>query len=285
MKEPRSLFKFRAFGPHTLDLLCNETAHYAAPSTFNDPLDCSPPLIVDSDRKTLEELLHAFHGPKDGTATIRRCRYAATEYGATNSALWTNVYLKELEIAVKAAFEAELLQNRVLSMASRWDSPLMWSHYADQHRGLCIQYDLRNNDCRELKPVRYGGPRAITTSDLAAWKIQQSQKAEANVRETFFYAKAAQWRYEREWRDLQKNDACDGAPFRIKAVYFGIRCDHCTQTCIIKLLCDQGRGVVFYRVCAHPKRFALVRQEVDLAEMAACGVNTSERLLVRDCFN
>src|SRR5207253_3097370 len=60
------------------------------------------------------------------------------------------------------------LQNRygkgICCFSEEYNNPLLWSHYGDQHRGICIGYTLDRRPKPDLRQVRYGGDRTITTS-------------------------------------------------------------------------------------------------------------------------
>lgn len=74
---------------------------------------------------------------------------------------------------------------------------LMWAHYADQHKGAVIEFDVQheffnrrhgpNDDLRHFRAVTYTQQRPavyLTDSDAI----------------DFFYFKSTEWKYEHEWR-------------------------------------------------------------------------------------
>jgi hypothetical protein len=82
----------------------------------------------------------------------------------------------------------------VLCLSSVCDSSLMWSHYADGHRGFVIGMNQRSpwfdrpradDDCYQLLEIEYGHP-AASVSLLELGRGTQM--------------KAPEWSYEREWR-------------------------------------------------------------------------------------
>lgn len=101
----------------------------------------------------------------------------------------------------------------------------MWSHYADEHRGICIEYDTRDQNHPRLDQINYKAPRAVKTSDLWRWKARNDDKAKKRVIDTYFYSKSSEWRYEKEWRDVSEKSGVKGVPFRITALLFGLRWD------------------------------------------------------------
>lgn len=276
-KTPRRLYKYRTFNVHTLRLLSDAEVYYASPRHFNDPLDCDPTIEIDVDRTALEKLcfrmLADAEGKERALQTIGELRYASTEYGdyKTDPAV-ERYYMRLCAREIKRSLDQEYSNLGVLSLASRWDSPLMWSHYADQHRGICIEYDLTEHVCRDLQPVRYNNPRSVKTSQLIECKIKKSLSAERRIQNTYFFSKAPQWRYEKEWRNIDHEPGSSIAPFRISGVYFGLRCDPAVQTTIVLLFANSTSRVVFYGLHPLDDGFRLKRRRIDTSEIEACGV-------------
>jgi hypothetical protein len=80
----------------------------------------------------------------------------------------------------------------VLCFSRSWRSPLLWSHYADKHRGLCLGFDVPDS---HLKHIAYVKDRlAVAPADL------DSTASSAAVRERLFCTKFEHWKYEDEVR-------------------------------------------------------------------------------------
>jgi hypothetical protein len=97
------------------------------------------------------------------------------------------------------------------------------------------------------------------------------------VRNAFFYAKAKQWRYEREWRNVSNSSGSDDAPVTLSAIYFGLRCDYAVVTSVVKLFSRSSVAVKFFDVYRRADSFRLKRWPVDVDEIEACGLRTSTR--------
>lgn len=282
---PRSLFRFRPFNSFTLDELCNEDVHYADPAGFNDPLDSRPYLVLDSDFQSLVTL-HTEVAKRLGKKLIKSdWKYLATEDAPAGSKEWQDAAAWIIRGDLDSALRLLFAEHRVLCLSSKWNSPLMWSHYADEHRGICIEYDTDQHDCWSLKPVRYDQPRGIKSSDLAEWLVAGSKTAEEQIRETYFYRKAREWDYEKEWRDLASQRVGAGSPFRMKAIYFGIRCSEAVKTTIVRLFGDRGESLRFYAVTEHATEFRLQRTRFDAEAIDECHPQPSDRLMGRDTFS
>lgn len=74
---------------------------------------------------------------------MRSYRYNATECGGTHDddADGTATYLDYITQDINNYFKERFKDCGVPSLASDWDNPLMWSHYADEHGGICIEYE------------------------------------------------------------------------------------------------------------------------------------------------
>ena len=171
MRTPKHLYKYRAFNVNTLRLLDLAEVYYADPRGFNDPLDCDPSIQVDTDIASLEKLLYRMlvkiQGKDSALREMNNHRYMCTEYGDYKTDAKTAAYYtRRLAADVDGLLKAELGKRGVLSLAAKWDCPLMWSHYADEHRGLCIEYDTTDTVFNGLSPVSYSSPRAVRVSDL-----------------------------------------------------------------------------------------------------------------------
>lgn len=86
---------------------------------------------------------------------------------------------------------------RILSFSEDAKHPLMWAHYADSHRGICLGFDT--SYLTRIAQVRY--PTRIPRLDP---KLPDARKLEAA-----FLTKRAAWSYEREWRIIQSEAAED----------------------------------------------------------------------------
>lgn len=63
---------------------------------------------------------------------------------------------KELRQALKSWKEDFHKTKGMLCFSESWDNPVLWSHYADKHRGICLGFDIPNQYATE---VNYTGKR------------------------------------------------------------------------------------------------------------------------------
>lgn len=283
---PNKLYKYRRFDVRTLRSLTEAEVHYASPRTFNDPMDCDPTIEVDVNRETLEKLYYRMllrRLNKDEAAQeIGHLRYMSTEYGdfRTNKDVEAHL-VRVLASRVKDELDDEFGKTGVLSLSATWSSALMWSHYADEHRGICIEYDTTDQEHPRLGAVNYRAPRAISTKDLIRWKVRDDEAARARVLETYFHAKSGEWRYEKEWRDLSDVSGVTEVPFRTTAIHFGLRCDPSVVTSLVRLLNDQPQ-IKLWGIRPKEDTFKLRRSLIDRDEIEASGIREPGFLIFKD---
>lgn len=283
---PIKLYKYRSFGVNALRAITEAEVHYTRPSLFNDPLDCDPTIELDLDRVRLERLLYRMllrcKTDKQARDRIGYLRYLSSEYGDYRTdADVENYLMRMLASDIKSELDNEMGNQGVLSLSATWKSGLMWSHYADEHRGICIEYDTRDQEHPRLSAVDYRGPRAIKASDLFRWKVRENADAEERVFKTYFYTKSKEWRYEQEWRDVGDEYGLREVPFRITAIMFGLRCDVAVITSVVKLLNDYP-AVKLWQVLPKDDSFALRRSLVDRDEIDALAIREPGFLMFKD---
>ena len=86
----------------------------------------------------------------------------STQYGDYKTDPDVDEYLKEcVATEIKRVFDGEMQHKGVFSLSKTWRSPLMWSHYADEHRGICLEYDTTKIPHPAIAPVDYHSPRSV----------------------------------------------------------------------------------------------------------------------------
>lgn len=106
----------------------------------------------------------------------------------------------------------------VVSFSERDDSPLMWGHYANNHEGMCLEFEVTEHE-GSVFPVSYSDELAILDDPAAPlWHKNNMMKS--------LVTKHIDWSYEREHRILQTNGGrCHPYPdeFGLVSVAFGVR--------------------------------------------------------------
>lgn len=158
---------------------------FSSRTTFNDPFDSRSALVVDSSAVGLKWLLAKFAEEQphwSPSVRLMRAKQAQTRLqapGAADTQDLTNV-----------------LDNvGILSLTEEWDDMLMWSHYGNQHGGICIGFYTSIDFFRTAFPITYTDTFPI---------IQRPQDGEETILEKTLLTKASCWEYEREWRVMKR---------------------------------------------------------------------------------
>ncbi len=163
---------------------------------------------------------------------------------------------------LKKAREEADKTNGIICMSTTWQEPLLWGHYADKHKGICLGFDV---DDAEWQPVIYRKERP-SLSNLGVKHLNEiSDEQWQEVSRTKFKA----WEYEREYRtlvDLKEPDLVSGLffhPFsetmKLAQVIVGYRTTASRD--VVQRLCEHvGGGVDAFQARPAFKEFNIVKQ-------------------------
>src|SRR5262249_3461497 len=76
---------------------------------------------------------------------------------------------------------------------------LMWSHYADNHKGYCVEFEATDHT------LVFGRAQRVSYSDVYPEINFYNTPGDEKVRLTFL-TKFTDWQYEREWRILNHDE-------------------------------------------------------------------------------
>jgi hypothetical protein len=83
----------------------------------------------------------------------------------------------------------------LLCFSEDWTSPVLWSHYAESHKGICLGFDVRRTKVRR---VIYKSKRLQTA--LKSTEHPNPSILTPALRRALIRTKCHEWRYERERR-------------------------------------------------------------------------------------
>ncbi|CQJ57517.1 Protein of uncharacterised function (DUF2971) [Yersinia intermedia] len=285
---PARLYKYKSFSVDSLDLLVSDRLYFADPTTFNDPLDCNPSvkndiddvdmlnailykLVKDNHQKELEEAAAKvkYRGPK----TLEKIETLGKNEARKiiNDIAWEVDFFDELHGESTCNYIKQyLLKNYavgVLSLAKDFNNPLMWSHYADQHKGFCIGYDVSVNELINIHPVDYNGERFIRTQQVYNMLFNDNddikKEAKEAVEKVILLNKAPSWKYENEYRVINKQGLRD-SQFRLSDVTFGLRFNESAKFSVMSALQSRQGKIDFYEMSLCNDSFSLKRELIDL---------------------
>jgi len=115
------------------------------------------------------------------------------------------------------------------------DHALMWGHYANKHKGFCVEYDfdslVESNPkiAAQIVPVIYTDVRPIIDKNIVSSFSIKDKKLEAAVNANRYFTRALVtkskiWRYEKEWRIISKvSDGREVSFDCVSSIYLGAK--------------------------------------------------------------
>jgi hypothetical protein len=188
------LFKFKGMSGdsrgHVLDMISNSRIYFSSPDQFNDPLDCAPTckLAKPLTDQFIKELL------EDEARLAKEAGKTQDEIEALRQA--EGVPPEEIAAAITERIRADVLRSaRVFCLSASELHPLLWSHYADSHRGVCLHFRSTPGGLLGLaQAVEYRPERPSVVVPL------HYNKSENDITDTMVRVKGDFWGYEHEYR-------------------------------------------------------------------------------------
>lgn len=195
------LFKFKPISDHLIDALAQSSIWCPKPSGLNDPFDCQIDLKG---------------------AWARAVAKASGEHKEWLSRVHSTPDFFE-------QWEQQFSEVGVCSFTNEMRNALMWAHYANEHRGVCLLYHIPlsvivnpTNKIVGIAAVEYGD------NEVTDWLLDDPPKDlhELRIGLTAIYltSKAPDWHYEREVRLVRFKDGLFKLPPEcLVQVCFGMR--------------------------------------------------------------
>jgi len=219
MPNSKKLYKYREINEFTFKIFEDSSLFFASPNLFNDPYD-------------------SFYTEKNGLQDMA----------------------KRLGQPFNDGHKKEQIQKfkknvAILSLSHNSDNILLWSHYADDHKGICLEFEIDdydnffNDKTIDNRPLQY-------TKTPAILDIHRHQEALIPAKNGGFlegprystnsidaqcfdalFIKNKIWTYEEEYRFVKRGKPFSAhfQPSNLKSVIIGSECE---STFLIKALLD-----------------------------------------------
>jgi hypothetical protein len=184
-----SLYHYQKFDPgHLEDLLINQRFYCSDLANLNDPWDCRPWFSAETlNKPELREEFVEWILSHEPTLPVSKEQRLAT---ATRLRIDTAYLSESINLFSRNFLKLIPGRWRIYCLTPHPDSTLMWSHYADNHRGLSLEYATASSIFGFALTVKY----LPTYPD---WTPQSLMKhGEHHV----LLTKSNAWHYEDEYR-------------------------------------------------------------------------------------
>lgn len=268
---PGLLFKYRRIDPHSLKNLTDDTIWLADPFDFNDPFDSALGIDFQLQFDNFSNLTAAELATMAATSgLVDRDTSLALATGADGlQKLIRSLLEKEPSLSPDKYDEfisalLEIFRKQSSSMVDRTmaivrrslklcafselkDSILMWSHYANDHQGMCLEYPIHALPASDIRR-RMLFPVVYTDTLLDCTHIFTEMLTEKLPNNLFPLAaclcKSTQWHYEKEWRLVFPGGifpAATAYPMpRPSAVFLGAKAPDVNRRVVMEIAASKG---------------------------------------------
>ena len=210
--KPTRIFKYTSFCT-AQKIIKNGNIKFSKPSVFNDPFDCDIDILkFDFTSELSEEVKRDIREVKKICKNNPKFSEAEKE-----KSFWEDAY-KESQIN-------KIKSSCITCFSLVNDSVLMWSHYAEKHEGICLEFDNsispRFENLNDNTDISEG---QVLYSDYEEINYLSIEKREAIRR--LFISKNSSWSYEKEYRMILLKDKPEYQNFNpqfLKSIYFGLK--------------------------------------------------------------
>ena len=256
---PKRLFRYRVFEDRSVDAFENDMIYAVTADKFNDPYDTLVRYDLDGIEKwvntvmNIETLGQMKEWYAQGWDLPKEVKHILPKEmtDALKVALFSIENIKDFEVRIEETrkrmtylietffpilSETSKRYSTIACFCESIESVLMWSHYADSHKGFALEYDFRPTLEQPIKnvallPVVYSEER-FDISDYIAWGFLRLLGIPAKMPDISASFKNALWKsdiwaYEKEWRmiDSTPRDIADekasAIPYKPVAIYYG----------------------------------------------------------------
>lgn len=255
--EPKVLYKYYKFNKYTERIFSHNEIYFSSPNDFNDPFDSKPHLTYDGTKQERKHFLceqyqkrYPDRSKEEILADVKR---EITAKGKENIVL---------EEAIEKA--RDLLRKKLgaCCFTTIRNDILMWAHYAKQHSGFCLEFNVNNDFFRPLMRaigVKYEDFR----TELNVLRLDSYP--EGKLAETLLI-KAKNWQYEQEWRivDYDKDERTQNFPEdALSGVILGCRISQEDKKNVFRWCSKRKHPPLLYEAREKQKEFGLDIVSID----------------------
>ncbi len=248
-----TLYKYGKLGEHSEAAFCTPTIWFASPPSLNDPFECRPWFTFDGTNDDIVGVIARVlqrHQPQLGTTDVLAQALEIHRNGRhRNQSFWAHF---------RQDVVAMLAKNIGLCCLTRSNTDiLMWSHYAAEHIGYCLEFEATDHTpfFGEAQRVNYA------TEFPAVDFFRTPNDIQVDL---IFLTKFAGWEYEQEYRiiDLQSGAGLHTYPAELlRCVTLGLRMPQSDRMLVLDWLKGRGSDVKVYEASIDEREFKIVVRE------------------------
>jgi hypothetical protein len=249
---PTRLYKFQPFTTLSLSNLKSRAIWFSRPTSFNDPFDCSTSTWTQPIGETLSAIVEKY---AERIPDRERSRYFDEDEQPTQE------FIDSINRGLEAAFlerQQVILNERGVScFAELNENLLMWSHYADGHRGFSLEFDTSFEPfASKIHQVQYS--RDVPNIDPGEALLNPGHE----IFYPLIFTKSFEWRYECEWRllHMEPDKLYSYDPRSLTGIYLGCSVSDANSELVCTALRDSPTKI--YRMRRSDDRFEISAEDL-----------------------
>jgi hypothetical protein len=247
------LYRYRTVNKHLIDAIVNQRLYFSLPSSLNDPFDCCVKLETVFERAV-------------ASTTGRR-------------SVLLSMYLNNKKFF--SNWRSTIDSWAVCCFSQTINETLLWAHYADGHKGVCLEYTFAGTDFAqggngnfkvgmmdnvEYKPQRLTELLLSTPLDeLDISNGPENEKFKVELVRRYIFTKSTEWQYEKESRFMRGQSGLykpDIDRPLITKICFGLRTPPEDIALITKLASNYSTGTRFTQMVKDGAEFEFREEEL-----------------------
>ncbi len=191
LKPPPKLYKYQPYTVQTIDNLKNRLLWFSKPGKFNDPFDCKISFKIQEMTQDYLQLLFEKVRNQEHNKLAFDAKFS--QEGRPNDNFKSEVVSNSDKFF--SDYVNGMIQHQgVACFSEKVDDILMWAHYADGHRGFCLEFDTTYDPFPKAFPVTYSDALpTLNPTDILIRNLYDPMMA-------IMTTKSSGWSYEKEWR-------------------------------------------------------------------------------------
>lgn len=140
--------------------------------------------------------VHHLINIEHGLDNLKRKRIKVSRFSELNDPfelLAIDIRNKDFRAGIKARKALVDSKEGLISFSKEWRNPVLWSHYGDKHRGICLSFEIPNDHLTEVQ-YKVGLQKLNINSKVTTKQVINKTLDELR------YTKFKDWEYEKEYR-------------------------------------------------------------------------------------
>jgi len=222
------LYRHRQINIRTIENIVNNKLSFSIGDTFNDPFDATSKIPTKFSPKSYSEFVR-YNDPNLSAEEV------ASRTKAIHKALdpenCNHEAIVEIINGAISKIDYHLKNTYIACLNTNYREPLLWSHYADGHRGICLKFNkekITSNDEVILS-------RKVDYNDEPIDIFREIIDVKSPAFKNYLFKKSSHWEYEEEYRliaRIARNETQENSKYlnidyendTLETIIFGAKC-------------------------------------------------------------